>query len=127
MPVRLLFNMLLQQHNLPLSYVAYETGCSVQALRRLKNERVASIKFETLEGLCEALFCEPGELFEFVPNEQTRRRWAEKRRLQEAKLLERLRTPVIRNPRLIGRTDDSGRIERRPPPHTQELDDLELD
>jgi len=105
-PIRLLFHLRLQEENLPLTWIAHETGLSVPALRRLKNERSASIKFHTLEKLCEALHCEPGELFEFVPNPATRHEWSKKRARQKLALRDKLNAPVVRDLGLILEDDE---------------------
>ncbi len=106
MPIRLLFHLRLQEDNLPLTWIAHETGLSVPTLRRLKNERSASIKFDMLEKLCEALHCEPGELFEFVPNPATRHEWSKKRARQKQLLRDKLNAPVVRNLDLMLTDDD---------------------
>ena len=35
----------------------------------LKNNRVKAIRFSTLEALCDALACQPGDLLEFIEEE----------------------------------------------------------
>lgn len=74
-PIRFLLHQRLKEQNLPLTWLATEMNLSVAALRRLKNERAQSIRFEVLAALCEALMCEPGELFDYVESPSTRRDW----------------------------------------------------
>ncbi len=39
-------------------------------LSKLKTGKVSGIRFETLERICEALDCQPGDIMEFVPDEK---------------------------------------------------------
>lgn len=40
-------------------------GVSNVNLSKLKNGRVSAIRFSTLEGICEALDCQPGDILEY--------------------------------------------------------------
>ena len=52
-----------------LKDLAEVTGLAVNNLSILKTNKARAIRFSTLEALCKALDCTPGELIEFVPNE----------------------------------------------------------
>jgi putative transcriptional regulator len=43
------------------------TGIAVNNLSVLKTNKARAIRFSTLEALCKALDCTPGDLIEFVP------------------------------------------------------------
>jgi putative transcriptional regulator len=43
------------------------TGIAVNNLSVLKTNKARAIRFSTLEALCKALDCSPGDLIEFVP------------------------------------------------------------
>ncbi|MEM9502173.1 MAG: helix-turn-helix transcriptional regulator [Pseudomonadota bacterium] len=45
--------------------VAAEIGITEANLSLLRNGKVRGIRFETLDKLCEALDCQPGDLLEF--------------------------------------------------------------
>lgn len=49
--------------------LAEEIGITEANLSRLKNGRVVAIRFSTLEGICEALECQPGDILEYIPEE----------------------------------------------------------
>jgi putative transcriptional regulator len=51
-------------------WLAKETGISHTTLWRLKKGKALGINFETLEKLCEALDCEPGDLLSRVANKK---------------------------------------------------------
>ena len=40
-------------------------GVSNVNLSKLKNGKVSAIRFSTLEGICEALDCQPGDILEY--------------------------------------------------------------
>ncbi len=48
-----------------LNELAEAVGIANVNLSKLKNGRVSAIRFSTLEALCEALHCQPGDLFEY--------------------------------------------------------------
>ena len=52
-----------------LKDLAEATGLAVNNLSILKTNKARAIRFSTLEALCKALNCTPGELIEFVPDQ----------------------------------------------------------
>jgi putative transcriptional regulator len=50
-------------------WLAKETGVSHTTLWRLKKGKAAGINFETLEKICRALRCQPGDVL-FISNEK---------------------------------------------------------
>ena len=61
-------------------WLAKETGVSHTTLWRLKKGKAVGINFETLEKICRALRCEPGDIL-FLTNDKTSpRRQSLKRR-----------------------------------------------
>jgi putative transcriptional regulator len=53
---------LLGGHNRSFYWLSKETGISHTTLWRLKKRKALGINFETLEKLCVALGCQPGDL-----------------------------------------------------------------
>jgi putative transcriptional regulator len=53
-------------------WLAKETGISHTTLWRLKKDKALGINFVTLEKLCQALDCQPGDLLSFS-NQKKRR------------------------------------------------------
>ncbi len=47
--------------------LAEEIGLTPANLSKLKSGRVKAIRFSTLENLCRALACQPGDLLEYTP------------------------------------------------------------
>ena len=46
------------------------TGIAVNNLSVLKTNKARAIRFSTLEALCKALDCSPGDLMEYVPDDE---------------------------------------------------------
>jgi len=64
---------LLKEYGRTFYWLAKETGVSHTTLWRLKKGKALGINFVTLEKLCGALDCQPGDLLYFT-NQRTRRR-----------------------------------------------------
>jgi putative transcriptional regulator len=50
-----------------LKDLAQATGLAVNNLSILKTNKARAIRFSTLNSLCKALNCTPGDLIEYVP------------------------------------------------------------
>ncbi|OUO35204.1 helix-turn-helix transcriptional regulator [Olsenella sp. An290] len=44
-------------------------GISEVNLSRIKCGRISAVRFSTLDAICRALDCQPGDLLEYVPDE----------------------------------------------------------
>ena len=58
-------DVMLAKRKMRLGTLAEAVGITPQNLSVLKTGRAKAIRFSTLEKLCEALECQPGDLFEF--------------------------------------------------------------
>lgn len=52
-----------------LAELAGEVDITQANLSILKNNKAKAIRFSTLEGICKALDCQPGDILEYVPDE----------------------------------------------------------
>lgn len=52
-----------------LKDLANEVGITNANLSKLKNGKVTAVRFSTLEGICKALDCQPGDILEYVEDE----------------------------------------------------------
>jgi len=52
-----------------LKNLAQATGLAVNNLSILKTNKARAIRFSTLNSLCKALNCTPGDLIEYIPDE----------------------------------------------------------
>lgn len=65
---------LLEKRGRSFYWLAKETGMSHTTLWRLKKGRARGINFETLEKICSALNCQPGDVIKLVSEKKTRKK-----------------------------------------------------
>ena len=58
---------LLHQRRMTLTELASQIDITLANLSILKTGKARAIRFSTLEAICEALHCQPGDLLEFEP------------------------------------------------------------
>jgi len=58
---------MLHVRRMTLTELAERIGITLANLSILKTGKARAIRFSTLEALCEALDCQPGDLLEFKP------------------------------------------------------------
>ncbi len=58
---------LLAARGMTLTALAEQVGVTVVNLSVLKNDRARAIRFSTLTAVCDALGCQPGDLFSVAP------------------------------------------------------------
>ena len=59
---------LLHARRMTLTELAERVGITIVNLSVLKTGKARAIRFSTLEAICDALGCQPGDLLEFVPD-----------------------------------------------------------
>ncbi|MDD5309120.1 MAG: helix-turn-helix transcriptional regulator [Deltaproteobacteria bacterium] len=64
-------DVMLARRKMRLTELSEAVGISVQNLSVLKTGRARAIRFSTLEALCRALACEPGDLLEYRDRDET--------------------------------------------------------
>ena len=52
-----------------LNELSEKVGVSNVNLSKMKNGKISAIRFSTLEAICEALECQPGDILEYRPEE----------------------------------------------------------
>ena len=60
---------ILLDRRMKLKDLAEATGLAVNNLSILKTNKARAIRFSTLNQLCKALNCTPGDLIEYIPDE----------------------------------------------------------
>ena len=58
---------LLAERGLTVAALAERIGVTVVNISVLKNQRAKAVRFSTLTALCDALDCQPGDLFSVEP------------------------------------------------------------
>ena len=59
---------LLHDRRMTLTELAERVGITIVNLSILKTGKARAIRFSTLEAICDALGCQPGDLLEFLPD-----------------------------------------------------------
>ena len=70
MPVIVNLDVVLAQRKMKLNTLAETISITPQNLSVLKAGRAKAIRFSTLEAICEALQCQPGEILEYKPEQE---------------------------------------------------------
>ncbi len=61
-------DVMLAKRKMSLTELAEKVGITMANLSILKNGRAKAIRFSTLEAVCEALECQPGDILEYRKN-----------------------------------------------------------
>lgn len=67
MPIAIKLDDLLHERRMTLTDLAARIDITLANLSILKTGKARAIRFSTLEAICGALGCQPGEILEFVP------------------------------------------------------------
>ncbi|MEO0423194.1 MAG: helix-turn-helix transcriptional regulator [Pseudomonadota bacterium] len=68
MPIRTTLDVVMSQRRITGKELATIVGITEQNLSLLRTGKVKGVRFSTLEKLCEALACQPGDLMVFEPS-----------------------------------------------------------
>jgi putative transcriptional regulator len=66
MPIIVNLDVMLAKRKLMLKELSEKVGVSTVNLSLLKQGKVKAIRFSTLEAICSALDCQPGDILEYV-------------------------------------------------------------
>ena len=67
MPVTVTLDDMLYQRRMTLTELADRVGITLANLSVLRTGKARAIRFSTLEALCAALDCQPGDLLRYTP------------------------------------------------------------
>ena len=69
MPIAVKLDDLLHDRRMTLTELADRLGMTLANLSILKTGKARAIRFSTLEAICEALDCQPGDMLRFEPED----------------------------------------------------------
>lgn len=69
MPIIVKLDVMLAQRKMRAKELSARIGITEQNVSLLRSGKVKGIRFETIEKICEALACQPGDLLEYAPPE----------------------------------------------------------
>lgn len=67
MPIIVKLDDMLYQRRMTLTELSEKIGITLANLSILKTGKARAVRFSTLDSICEALQCQPGDLLEFAP------------------------------------------------------------
>ena len=67
MPIIVKLDDMLYYRRMTLTELSEKIGITLANLSVLKTGKARAIRFSTLDAICEALQCQPGDLLEFAP------------------------------------------------------------
>ncbi|MEM6804166.1 MAG: helix-turn-helix transcriptional regulator [Bacteroidota bacterium] len=70
MPIIINIDVMLAKRKMRSNQLADTIGISKANLSILKTGKAKAIRFSTLSAICEALHCQPGDILEYIPDEQ---------------------------------------------------------
>lgn len=69
MAIRINLDLMLVKRGVKLSELAEGVDITLPNLSILKTNKARAIRFSTLESICRELDCQPGDLLEYVPED----------------------------------------------------------
>lgn len=65
-------DVMMAKRKISLNELAHKVGITNANLSILKTGKAKAIRLETLNAICDALHCQPGDLLEYVPDQPER-------------------------------------------------------
>lgn len=69
MPITVNIDVMLARRKMSSGELAEKVGISATNLSILKTGKAKAVRFSTLEALCRALDCQPGDILEYIPED----------------------------------------------------------
>ena len=70
MPIMVNLDVVMAQRKMTLSQLSEQVDITLANLSILKNTKAKAVRFSTLEAICAALDCQPGDILAYVPEEK---------------------------------------------------------
>lgn len=70
MPVIINLDVMLAKRKMSVTELSEKVGITMANLSILKNGKAKAIRFSTLEAICKALDCQPGDIMEYRNDEE---------------------------------------------------------
>lgn len=71
-------DVVMAQRKMGLTELAKEVDITMANLSILKNNKAKAVRFSTLEAICKALDCQPGDIITYVPDETSQEKQKER-------------------------------------------------
>ena len=63
-------DVMMARRKMSLNELSQRVDITLANLSILKNNKAKAVRFTTLEAICKALDCQPGDILEYVPDEE---------------------------------------------------------
>ena len=63
-------DVMMAKRKMSLGELAQKVDITMANLSILKNNKARAVRFSTLAAICKALDCQPGDILEYVPDEE---------------------------------------------------------
>mgnify|MGYP001622939548 FL=1 len=63
-------DVMLAKRKMSVTELSEKVGITMANISILKNGKAKAVKLSTLDSICKALQCQPGDLLEYVPDEE---------------------------------------------------------
>lgn len=70
MPIIVNLDVMMARRKVSLNELSERVDLTLSNLSILKTGKAKAIRFGTLEAICKALDCQPGDILEFIPEER---------------------------------------------------------
>ena len=67
MPIVVNLDVMLAKRKMSLSQLSEQVDVTIANLSVLKTNKAKAVRFSTLEAICKALECQPGDILEYLP------------------------------------------------------------
>ena len=67
--IRINIDVMLAKRKMSVTELSERVGITMANISILKNGKAKAIKVSTLDAICKALACQPGDILEYVPEE----------------------------------------------------------
>ena len=67
MSIRINLDVMMARRKIGLTELSQEVDVTMANLSILKNNKAKAVRFSTLNAICKALDCQPGDILEYVP------------------------------------------------------------
>ena len=73
MAIMVNLDVMMAKRKMSLNELAQRVDLTLANLSILKNNQAKAVRFSTLEAICAALDCQPGDILEYVPDDAGKR------------------------------------------------------
>jgi len=70
MAIMINIDVMLAKRKVGVTELADRVGITISNLSILKNNRAKAIRFSTLNAICRELKCQPGDILEYIPDDE---------------------------------------------------------